>query len=256
MLDTGLDERVALVTGSSSGIGRATAVAFGREGAHVGITYHTNREGAEETADLVEEAGGEPLIVQYDLSDSESIDTAVQTVIDRWDTINVLVNNAVPTQYGTSPETERSFEDAPREEWQGMLRDTVEGVYQTTQAVVPAMRAAEWGRIVTFSSNVVEEGLPGATAYIIAKTGLHGLTTSLAVDLGSDGILSNVVLPGFTRTEQNVEQTPEDIRDREAHRTPTHRLTTPEDVANVVVFLGSEANGHINGASVPVTGGL
>lgn len=253
---TGLDERVALVTGSSSGIGRATAVAFGQEAAHVGITYHTNRKGAEETAELVEEAGGEPLIVQYDLNDSDSIDTAVQTVIDRWDTINVLVNNAVPTQYRTSPETERLFEDAPREEWQGMLRSTVEGVYQTTQAVVPTMRSAEWGRIINVSSNVVEDGLPGATAYTIAKTGIHGLTTSLAVDLGSVGILSNVVLPGFTLTEQNVEQTPEDVHDREANRTPTHRLTTPEDVANVVVFLGSEANRHINGASIPVTGGV
>lgn len=255
-MNTGLAQRTVLVTGSSSGIGRATAIAFGQEGARVAITYHTNRAGAEETAAAVDEAGGEPLIVQYDLNDSESIDAAVQSVVDRWNAIHVLVNNAVPTQYGTSPETEMLFEDTPRTAWQGMLRSAVEGAYQTVQTVLPAMRTAEWGRIVTLSSNVVEEGLPDSSAYTVAKAGLHGLTTSLAVDLGDTGILSNVVMPGLTLTEGNVTQIPPEIRDQEANRTPTNRLTTPEDVANVVVFLGSEANTHVNGATIPVTGGV
>lgn len=254
-MDTGLKGRVALVTGSSSGIGRATAMAFGEEGARVAVTYRSNRQGAEATAARVERAGGKALVVPYDLNDSDSIRTAVRSVARRWGTIHVLVNNAVQWGGGAGPDGSVAFEDVPADAWRPMLRSTLEGVYHTIQAVVPWMRGAAWGRIVNVSSTVAEDGLPGSGAYAAAKSGLHGLTNVLAVELGPDGILTNVVMPGLTRTERAVEVIPASVRERVAGATPTRRLTTPQEVARLVVFLGSRANGHVNGEALRITGG-
>ncbi|WP_222914653.1 SDR family NAD(P)-dependent oxidoreductase [Natrinema sp. SYSU A 869] len=244
-----LTERVVLVTGSSSGIGRATAVAFGREEARVAITYHSNRKGAEETGDLVREAGGEALVVHYDMTDSDSIDAAVQAVTDRWETIDVLVNNAIPADVGPIP-----FEALSLLEWQRIVHGIEDGIFRTIQAALPAMRESDSGRIVNISSSAVE-GSSGMAAYATAKAGVHSLTKVLAIELGEMGILSNVVMPGMVLTETN-RQRPEEVLEEVAERTPSGHITTPEDVANLVVFLGSEANGNVNGAVVPVTGGL
>ncbi|WP_306061797.1 SDR family NAD(P)-dependent oxidoreductase [Natronococcus wangiae] len=244
-----LSDRVVLVTGSSSGIGRATALAFGRKRARVAITYYSDRDGAEKTADLVREANGEAFVVQYDMTDRDSIDAAVQAVIDRWETIDVLVNNATPSEVGPTP-----FEDVSMEEWYRIVHGIQDGVFRTVQAALPALRSSDEGRIVNISSSAVE-GSPGMTAYATAKAGVHGLTGVLAAELGELGILSNTVMPGMVLTERNMER-PDEVREAVANRTPSKRITTPDDVANLVVFLGTEANGNINGAVVPVTGGL
>lgn len=249
-LTTNLQERVVLVTGSSSGIGRATAAAFGHEQARVAITYHTNREGAEETADRVREEGGEAFVVQYDMTDSDSIDAAVEAVIDHWGTISVLVNNAIPSS-GLDP---TPAVDIQLPEWEELLQAIQSGVFHTIQAVLPAMRTADWGRIINISSYSAENGVPNMAGHATAKAGVHGLTRVLAAEVGEAGILSNVVMPGMVLTEQNKER----MADREAIReqTPSKQITTPEDVATLVVFLGSEANGNINGAVIPITGGF
>lgn len=246
-----LQDRVILVTGSSSGIGRATAVAFGREQARVAITYHSNRDGAEETADRVREAGGEAFVVQYDMTDSESIDAAVQAVVDHWGTITVLVNNAVPSGLIPTP-----IEELSPETYQRIIHGIQDGVFRTVQTALPAMRDADWGRIINISSSSAEIGSEHMAAYATAKSGVHGLTRVLATELGAAGILSNVVMPGMVLTEKNLEQVPQSDRETIAERTPSKRITTPEDVANLVVFLGSATNGNINGAVIPVTGGL
>lgn len=246
-----LQSCVVLVTGSSSGIGRATAVAFGREEARVAITYHTNRGGAEETADHVREAGGDAFVVQYDMTDRELIDTAVEAVINHWGTINVLVNNAVPSNLRPTP-----FEDIQSTEWQRLVHGIQDGVFQTVQATLPAMKDADWGRIINISSTSAEIGSENMAPYATAKAGIHGLTRVLATELGETGILSNVVMPGMVLTEKNLEQVPQSDRETIAEQTPSKRITTPGDVADLVVFFGSPANGNINGAIVPVTGGL
>lgn len=145
-MSSNLSDRVVLVTGSSSGIGRATAIAFGRERARVASTYHSDQDGAEETVDLVREAGGDAF-VRYDMTDPDSIDAAVQTVIDRWGTIDVLVNNAIPSPVGPAP-----FEDIPLEEWSRIVHGIQDGVFRTIQAALPAMRASDSERIVNVSS--------------------------------------------------------------------------------------------------------
>lgn len=245
-----LQDRVVLVTGSSSGIGRATAVAFGQEQARVAITYHSNRNGAEETADRVREASGDAFVVQYDMTDGESIDAAVQAVVDHWETITVLVNNAVPSGLHPTP-----FEDIQLAEWQRLVQGIQDGVFHTVQAALPAMRTDDWGRIINISSSSAEIGSRNMAPYATAKAGVHGLTRVMATELGEEEILSNVVMPGMVLTEKNLEQVPQSDRETIAEQTPSKCITTPEDVADLVVFLGSTANGNINGAVIPVTGG-
>ncbi|QGH35507.1 SDR family oxidoreductase [Gracilibacillus salitolerans] len=255
-MNMGLNNRVVLVTGSSSGIGRETAVAYGREGARVAITYHSDRYGAEKTAERVREVGGTPIITRYDLSDKASIFAAVQHVLDEWGTLHILVNNAVQWGARGNPTGMTRFEDVEPEQWQSMIRSTLEGAYQTIQASLPAMRDSRWGRIINISSSIADEGLPGAGAYAAGKAGVHGLTRTLSVELADAGILSNCVIPGMTLTERAKRVLPNNIREEIANQTPTKRLTTPEEVANLVLFLGSEANGHINGELIRVSGGL
>ena len=255
-MDTGLRGKIVFVTGGSSGIGRATAVAFGREGARVALSYRNDRAGAAETAGMVGEAGGEALTVRYDLADESSIRRAVEEVVERWGALHVLVNNAVrwPGRGGSGGVT--LFEEVPPERWQEDTRTLLEGAYLTIQAVLPLMRAAGWGRIVNVSSSLAEDGMAGGAPYTAAKAGLHGLTRTLAKELAPAGILANVVMPGLTLTERARRAIPGEVLDGEAARTPTGRLTAPEEVAALVVFLGSAANGHVNGENIRVTGGL
>lgn len=255
-MDTELRDRVAFVTGGSSGIGRAIAVAFGREGAKVAVSYRSNRSAAEQTAAMVREAGGESLVVPYDLADNASIHAAVEETVERWGVINVLVNNAVQWSSRGGPAGNPAFEEVPEAQWQAMIRTSLEGAYSTIQAVLPSMRQGPWGRIVNISSNLAEDGLPGAGSYAAAKAGLHGLSRALAWELAPAEILTNVIMPGMTLTERAQKHVPESIREQVASQTPTRRLTTPEEVAATVVFLASAANGHINGEVVRVTGGL
>ena len=256
-MDMGLQNRVVFITGSSSGIGRAAAIAFGREGAKVVVSYHNNRRGAEETAVMVSEAGGEePLVVHYDLADDDSIRSAVETIIEHWGAVHVLVNNAVQRASTGSLREALPFEQVPQKQWRSMIRGSLEGPYLTIQTVLPSMRSEGWGRIVNISSGLAERGRPGAGAYAAAKAGLHGLSRTLARELAADGILTNVVMPGITLTEMAAENIPSEAMEQVAAQTPTGRLSIPEDVASLIVYLCSGANGHVNGEIIKVTGGL
>jgi NAD(P)-dependent dehydrogenase (short-subunit alcohol dehydrogenase family) len=250
-MDMGLSGQSVLVTGSSSGIGRAAAVAFAAEGARVAITYQANRQGAEDTARQVQAAGGQALVARYDLADPGSIRACVAAIQQTWGTLAVLVNNAVSKPSGP---TGKLFEDVPLADWQAMLRSSLEGVALTVQCVLPLMRAGGWGRIVMVSSDAVD-GWPGLGPYATAKAGLHGLSRTLATELGPADILSNVVMPGFVLTEKNQQRVPPQHQEQVKQFTPTRRLTTPEDIASAIVYLGSRANRQITGEVLRVTGG-
>jgi NAD(P)-dependent dehydrogenase (short-subunit alcohol dehydrogenase family) len=244
-METGLNDRVVLVTGASSGIGAATAAAFGAEGARVAITYHTNRTGAQATAHRVEAAGGKALVVALDLAAPASIGAAVGRVLDHWGQLDVLVANAV--YWGADrPDPTIRFEDVPLAQWQAMVNANVVGNAAVIGAVLPTMRARRWGRIVLVSSGAAEEGLPGPGPYGTAKAALHGLARSLAWEAGHDGVLVNVVAAGFTLTDRRW-QPPTDLLATLAARTPSRRLSTPGDVARLIVFLGSAANTNLTG---------
>jgi NAD(P)-dependent dehydrogenase (short-subunit alcohol dehydrogenase family) len=256
-MKTELRDKVVLVTGASSGIGRATARAYAAEGARVAITYHTNEAGARETAAQVAAEGGTPLVVRYDLGDERVIRDAVDHVAGEWGGIDVLVNNAVV--WGDAiPRPGRPavpFEEVPAKQWQEVLRTTVEAVYHTVQAVLPVMRGRDWGRIVMLGAGLADAGMVGAGSYGAGKLGLYGLVRSLAWELGPAGILVNMVVPGQTLTENVLQAMPPGAREHKAKSLPSGRMSTPEDVANAVVFLGSAANGNVNGETLRVTGG-
>ena len=251
-MDLGLKDKTVLVTGSSSGIGKATAIAFGAEGAQIAVTYHKNQQGADETAHKVIEAGGKAIVVHYDLADRDSIRASIERIQKEWDALHVFVNNAVQNDH-LAP-SRKNFEDEPIEHWEAMLRSSLEGAAYTIQCVLPLMRKSGWGRIISVSSDAVD-GWPGLGAYATAKAGLEGLTRTLMVELGPANILSNVVMPGFVLTEGNQQRVPAQYQDQIREHTPTRQLVTPEDLANVIVFLGSQANRQITGEVIRVTGG-
>lgn len=248
-MDTALKDRVVLVTGASKGIGAATARAFGQEGARVAITYRDSPEKAEKVASEVEAAGGQALVVRLDLEDLRTVEEAVSTVVERWGSIDVLVANAVRWGGDGPPDPSIRFEDVPLDEWQAMIGANLIGAAAQVRAVLPGMRSRGWGRIVLISSSVAEEGLPGPGPYGTAKSGLYGLARSLAWEAGRDGILVNVVAPSLTLTDSRA-PIPKFITDKLAAGTPTRRLSDADDVAKLVLFLGSGANGNLTGEVV------
>jgi NAD(P)-dependent dehydrogenase (short-subunit alcohol dehydrogenase family) len=257
-VDCGLRDRVVLVTGGSSGIGRATAVAFGREHAKVAITYRTNDDGAAATVAAVADAGGQASAVRLDLADRDSIRSAVEDVAGRWGAIDVLVNNAAETARHAEAFNPASpaFSHIPPSHWQPQLMTGLEGIFHTLQAVLPAMRGRGWGRIAFVSSAAAERGGPREEAYAATKAALAGLTASLAREFGRDGIMVNIVMPALTTTERVAGTVPEPVQHQIASHLATGRLSTPDNVAAAIVFLCSAANGNITNETLRVTGGL
>jgi len=257
-MDFELHDRVVLVTGGSSGIGRATAIAFGREQARVAVTYRTNTDGAEATVRTITDAGGQATAVRLDLADRDSIRAAVRTVTERWGGVDVLVNNAAETGRHAEAFNPASpgFADIAPEHWQPQLVTGLEGVVHTVQAALEAMRGRGWGRIAFVSSAAAEHGGPKEQAYAATKAALAGLTTSLAREFGPAGILVNIVMPALTLTDRVRRTVPEPVQKMIAGHLASGKLSTPDDVANAIVFLCSAANGNITGETLRVTGGI
>jgi 3-oxoacyl-[acyl-carrier protein] reductase len=250
-MDLGLAGRRVLVTGGSRGIGRTTAVAFAGEGARVAVTYHS---AAEEAKRLVEELGGDEraCAVPYDLRDPASVAGAVGAVEERWGGVDVLVGNALWFAW-TNPAAIPTFDRVELAEWSARLRANVEGHLHTVQLVLGGMIARGWGRVVLLSSVTAKNGLPGSEVYSASKGALHGFVRGLMWT--RHGVLANVVAPGATMTEGTRELGEDLLVAQETERTPSGRLSDPEDVARLVVFLGSAANGNVNGEVVYVAGG-
>jgi 3-oxoacyl-[acyl-carrier protein] reductase len=248
-----LEGRVALVTGSSQGIGSATAIQFAAEGAYVAVTYRQERELAEAIVNEIRSNDGEAFAVHLDLASFESITLARDAVVNKWGQIDILVNNAIewgPRRIAQSP----PFEDLAPEEWQPLLRANIEGTFRLIQTVVPCMREHRWGRIANVSSIAAEDGLPGTGWYSTAKASLHGLTRTLSKELGPAGILVNAVMPGLTETGRTADIGPE-ARRRVEENSPIRRILHPGDVAHVIVFLCSATNTAITGEILRASGG-
>jgi 3-oxoacyl-[acyl-carrier protein] reductase len=245
-----LGGRVAVVTGGTTGLGRAEALALARAGADVAVTALEDRAGAEATARDCRAAGVRALALTLDVRRSEDVRAAVAAVLEGLGRLDVLVNNAGHVGPG-GPLLELD-EDA----WRRMLDSHLTGTFLCIKHAAPAMLARGWGRIVnTASVHGRVGGRPGLGHYGAAKAGVIALTRTAARELGPRGVTCNVVSPGFVRTPRLVSISPAERLDAVARQVPVGRLGEPDEVAAAVVFLASPAASYVNGAVLDVHGG-
>lgn len=254
-MDLGLQNRAVLVTGGSSNIGAATAVAFGRERARVTLTYKTNKEAAEKVATDVEHAGGQAHILPFDLEQPSAPAELIDAVVQHWGGLDVLVNNAVRWADRNPVEGTQTFEN-DNSDWEILIDANLTASLRVLHAALPALRKSDGGRVVNISTSLVERGMIGSVAYTAAKSGLYGATRTLAWEAGDSGILANVVMPGWVIDGKDLPfEIPQTIMDEQTSRLPTRKLPSCLHVADAVVFLSSQANQSITGEIVRVTGG-
>ncbi len=243
-----VEGRVALVTGASRGIGRATAIALARTGMRVAVGYATDEDAAGATVDVISAAGGHAMAVAIRVEDVEAVDGAFGAIEAGLGPVEVLVNNAGVTADGL---VVRMTDDA----WQRVLAVDLTGAFHTIRRATPKMMRARFGRIVNVSSVVAHVGGAGQANYGAAKAGLVGLSRSVARELGSRGITCNVVAPGPIATEMTEAMGPEWL-ETVGSLVPVGRPGTPEECAGAIAFLVSDAAGYVSGAVLPVDGGL
>jgi 3-oxoacyl-[acyl-carrier protein] reductase len=242
-----LEGRAALVTGASRGIGEAVARRLAAEGAHV-IAAARTAAALEKLVGEIAAAGGSASALTMDLSDAASIEAGAKQALASPAGVDVLVNNAGVTE-------DNLILRMSREAWDRVLGTNLTGTFLLTQAIVKGMVRKRYGRIVNIASVVGIMGNAGQANYAASKAGLIGLTKSVARELASRNITCNAVAPGFIETEMTQKMTPQ-AREALAGQIPAGRLGSPEDVANAVAFLASEAASYITGHVLTVSGGL
>lgn len=239
--------KIALVTGASRGIGRAIALALGREGATV-IGTATSENGAEQITQALKQAGIEGSGLVLNVADQASIDNTMKIVKEKFGMPAILVNNAAVTQ-------DNLFLRMKDEEWDKVIETNLSSIFRVTKACIRDMLKARWGRVINVGSVVGTTGNAGQVNYAAAKAGLIGFTKSLAQEIGSRDITVNAISPGFIDTDMTREL-PEDQRNALISRIPMQRMGSPEDIAASVVFLASDAAGYITGQTLHVNGGM
>jgi dihydroanticapsin dehydrogenase len=251
-----LADKVALVTGAGSGIGKAIAVAFAREGALVGINFFRNEQGAAGTLERVRAEGAEGILLRADVAEADQVEAMVRELEGRRRRIDVLVNNS---GIGTSSSRDR-VADIEEADWDRVLDVNLKGVMLACRAVLPGMMRRGAGAIVNISSVRGLAGNPDLASYCASKGGEVLLTRSLALDYARYGVRVNCICPGFVGSEMLEgyiarQQDPEAARRAFAAMAPMNRIGRPEEIAAAAVFLASEASSFVTGAVLPVDGG-
>ena len=246
-----LENKVAIVTGGSGGIGRALCERLAKDGAKIVVNYRSSTDEAQEVKEKVEQIGSEALIVQADLGKVNEIDNLVHQSINRFGKVDILVNNA-------GLEKRADFWDVTESDYDLVMNVNLKAVFFATQAVVKHFRATNNpGRIINISSVHEELPFPHFTAYCASKGGVKMIARNLAVELGSLGITINNVAPGAIATPINHDllNNPEQLR-KVTNNIPLGRLGEPEDVSGIVAFLASDEAKYITGSTFYVDGGL
>ncbi len=241
------DDKVALVTGGSRGIGREIAGALARAGAEV-IIAARGIDGARDAADQIVGHGGRARAVAMDVSDDGSVQSSVEELQKAYDTIPLLVNNAGVVR-------DNLLLRMKKNDWEDVIATNLTGIYRLCRALVPSMVRARFGRIVSVTSVVGRVGSPGQSNYAAAKAGIEGMTRSLARELASRNITVNCVAPGFIDTDM-TRALSDDRRKQLLDQIPLKRLGSPEDVASAVRFLLGDGAGYITGTTLDVNGGM
>ncbi|MFB6291149.1 MAG: SDR family NAD(P)-dependent oxidoreductase [Candidatus Bipolaricaulia bacterium] len=237
----------AIVTGSSRGIGRATAVRLSQDGYKVTVNYSKDEEGAQKTVHVVENHGGEAFAVQADVSDPNDAEKLVERTVEKYGDLGVLVNNAGFSHHAT-------LDELSPEEWQKGLDVNLTGAFNCAKAAAPEMKELGWGRIVNISSLRAMTGSDHGSHYASSKAGLLGLTKSLALELAPK-ITVNAISPGYTRTPMTREAL-EEKEDQITEKIPLDRVAESPEIASVVSFLVSHDGSYVTGETINANGGI
>lgn len=245
---TGLQNRVALVTGGSRGIGRAIAIKLAECGARVVVNYASNEEEAKKTIALMGEHGARARMMQFDVASMKAVEEAVDRIKEEFGSLDILVNNA-----GIA--LDNLLLRLKEDDFDKQIAVNLKGAFYCSKASIRYMMKNRFGRIINISSVVGEMGNPGQSVYSATKAGLIGMTKSLARELASRNILVNAITPGYIETDMT-----KDIlaKGGEAvlEQIPLKRTGKPEDIANAVAFLASSSADYITGQVLAVNGGL
>jgi 3-oxoacyl-[acyl-carrier protein] reductase len=244
-----LEGHVALVTGSTTGLGKAIALALGKAGARVAVNYYNNTERAERALGEIQAAGVNAILVKADVVDEKSVDEMFTEVENRLGPVDITVLNATPDQpHMPIEQYDWSFHQA-------MLDFFVKSPYHITRRALPNMRRRRWGRIINITSEVFHRAVPNFSAYVAAKGAQIGWSRSMARELAPSGITVNTVAPGWVPTERH-EKDPQEMKDQYRAQIPADRWGTPDDVAYACLYYASEEASFITGQTLCVNGGM
>lgn len=243
-----LSGKVALVTGASRGIGRATALELAKHGANVVVNYAGSKNKAEEVVAEIKALGREAYAVQADVADSEAVQAMVKEAIDRFGSLDILVNNAGITR-------DNLMMRMKEEDFDAVINTNLKGVFNCSKAVMRQMMKQRSGRIINLASVVAVLGNAGQANYVAAKAGVIGLTKSMARELASRNVTVNAVAPGFIDTDM-TEVLTEDVKTEMLKQVPLGTLGQPEQIAKVVRFLASDDADYMTGQTLHVDGGM
>lgn len=247
-----LDGKTALVTGGGSGIGRAASLAYAKDGARV-VVADVNVEGGEETVQLIKEAGGEAILVHADVSKPADTEAMVAQAVEAFGSLDCAFNNA-----GIGGGRERHLTgDYLEDDWDRVMSINLKGVWLCMKAEIPQMLKQGKGAIVNTASVAGLVGLSGSVAYVAAKHGVTGLTKAAAMEYAKSGIRVNAVCPGYIQTPlvQGIFDRIEGYEERVASRHPMDRLGQPDEIAQAVLWLSSDAASFVTGHNMVVDGG-
>ena len=243
-----LDNKVAVVTGASRGIGAAIAKGMAAEGAFVVVNYNGSQERAEAVVEEIKSNGGDAVAIKCDVSDSEAAETFIKEIINEHGGIDILVNNAGINRDGLlMGMKEADFDD--------VVRTNLKGTYNCCRQVVRPMMKKRAGRIINMASVAGVIGNAGQVNYAASKAGIIGLTKSVAKEVASRGITCNAIAPGFIKTDM-TDALPDQVKEEAVKQIPLGRFGDPEDIAQTAVFLASDRAGYLTGQVICVDGGL
>lgn len=239
-------EKVVLITGGSTGIGKATAIEFAKNKANVVINYYSDDQEAEQVVQEIKKYGVDSIAVKADVTKIDEVKKMADSIKEKFGKVDVLVNNAGIVK-------DRTLKNMTQEEWHAVINTNLNGVFYVTKTILPLM--GEGGRIISLSSIVGQYGNFGQCNYAATKAGIIGFTKSLAKELGKKKITVNAVAPGFVKT--NITKDIPFIRKKLLnYLIPLKEEADPEDIANVIVFLASEKARYITGSVINIDGGL
>jgi 3-oxoacyl-[acyl-carrier protein] reductase len=242
-----LKDRVALVTGGARGIGKAIAMRFAAAAADI-IVADVNIEEAETTAKEIEATGRRALALAMDVTDYANVEEALNKILDKFAKVDILVNNAGITK-------DNLLLRMSQQEWDAVLNVNLKGTFNCIKAVSRPMIKQRYGRIINIASIIGIIGNPGQANYSASKAGIIALTKTAAKELSSRNINVNAVAPGFIQTEMTA-KLPEDLKEKMKQAIPLNRFGSPEDIANVCLFLASDDASYITGQTIVVDGGM